>query len=72
MRFIVECGEDSRSVSAKDWRDAIRKAWKVGPPKHLGFLIRLSQTKYAFSRPRWAYVSSEAALRIAGYKVKRG
>ena len=63
MIFAIETGGDYRRVTANDWKQAIRIAWKTNPPKELGILTRIAGK-------RWGYIDTIEALKIAGYKVK--
>ena len=63
--FQVEAGNDHRRVLARSYNDALRKAWKRNPPRHMGFLIRARAT----GKP-WQYLDVRVALKIAGYKIE--
>jgi hypothetical protein len=65
VKFEIETLDDRRVVTARDVKEAIKKAWRKNPPKEVGLLVRVRSS----SRRVWAYIGSDVAVKLAGYKV---
>ena len=70
---VVECGDFNWRGSARTLDEAIIGAFAVSAklPKNPSLLVRAKVAGHRKSGGGWHYIDFAAALRIAGYKVRK-
>jgi len=64
MNFIIKTGGYSWTVVERDWKEALRSAWKSDPPLKPGMLTSIT------CRDGENFIPTIVALRTAGYEVR--